>query len=175
MQAWPRARPKGHGSIVGLLQDADADEPRRFYQEFGLKLEYHRLEGREKARASLGVDLAAPTYGYQRPEASLCRPRADPRRTPRPAIKLAGTVSVTTSWPGAARKDVVILGAGFSKAISNRMPDANTLGREACRLASRKGSRTFFRRRDFSAEAPFEIWLSQLAQDLPYLSDRQNH
>jgi hypothetical protein len=54
------------------------------------------------------------------------------------------------------------------------MPDANALGGEACRLASREGDRAFFRGRQFGAEAPFEIWLSQLAQDLPYLSEREN-
>jgi DNA invertase Pin-like site-specific DNA recombinase len=46
------------GSIVGLLQDADADERRQFYQELGLKLIYQRLDGREKVRASLGVEFS---------------------------------------------------------------------------------------------------------------------
>ncbi|MGO9661602.1 MAG: recombinase family protein [Acidimicrobiales bacterium] len=46
------------GSVVGLLEDADADERRHFYQELGLKLEYQRLDGREKVRASLGVEFS---------------------------------------------------------------------------------------------------------------------
>jgi hypothetical protein len=46
------------GSIVGLLEDADADERRQFYQELGLNLIYQRLDGREKVRASLGVEFS---------------------------------------------------------------------------------------------------------------------
>jgi hypothetical protein len=46
------------GSIVGLLQDADVDERRQFYQELGLHLIYQRLDGREKVRASLGVEFS---------------------------------------------------------------------------------------------------------------------
>jgi hypothetical protein len=46
------------GSVVGLLQDADADERRQFYQELGLNLIYQRLDGREKVRASLGVEFS---------------------------------------------------------------------------------------------------------------------
>ena len=46
------------GSIVGLLQDADADERRQFYQELGLNLIYQRLDGRERVQASLGVEFS---------------------------------------------------------------------------------------------------------------------
>jgi hypothetical protein len=55
------------GSIVGLLQDADADERRQFYQELGLNLIYQRLDGREKVRASLGVEFSrvgGPTRNF---------------------------------------------------------------------------------------------------------------
>jgi hypothetical protein len=41
------------GSIVDLLQDAEADERRQFYQELGLNLIYQRIDGREKVQASL--------------------------------------------------------------------------------------------------------------------------
>jgi hypothetical protein len=46
------------GSIVGLLQDTDADERRQFYQELGLNPIYQRFDGREKVRASLGVEFS---------------------------------------------------------------------------------------------------------------------
>lgn len=45
------------GGIVGLLEDADADERREFYQEIGLNLVYQRIGGRERVTASLGVEF----------------------------------------------------------------------------------------------------------------------
>ena len=46
------------GSVVGLLQEDDVDERRQFYQELGLNLIYQRLDGREKVKASLGVEFS---------------------------------------------------------------------------------------------------------------------
>jgi hypothetical protein len=46
------------GDIVELLQHADADERREFYQELGLRLAYQRLGEREKVRAYLGVEFS---------------------------------------------------------------------------------------------------------------------
>jgi hypothetical protein len=43
---------------VGLLEDVDADERRQSYQELGLNLIYERLDGREKVRASLGMEFS---------------------------------------------------------------------------------------------------------------------
>ena len=45
------------GGDVGLLQDADADERRQFYQSLGLNLAYQRVGGREKVAASLAMEL----------------------------------------------------------------------------------------------------------------------
>jgi len=45
------------GSIVGLLQHANPDERRQFYQELGLHLAYQRQADHEKVRASLGVEF----------------------------------------------------------------------------------------------------------------------
>ena len=45
------------GGVVGLLQDADADERRQFYQSLGLNLAYQRVGGREKVAASLAMEL----------------------------------------------------------------------------------------------------------------------
>ena len=44
------------GGAVGLLQDADPDERREFYQEIGLNLAYQRVGEREKVTAALSVE-----------------------------------------------------------------------------------------------------------------------
>ncbi len=46
------------GGVVGLLQDADPDERREFYQEIGLNLAYQRVSEGEKVTASLGVEFS---------------------------------------------------------------------------------------------------------------------
>ena len=46
------------GGIVGLLQDADTDERRGFYQEIGLSLVYQRVAGHENVTAVLGVEFS---------------------------------------------------------------------------------------------------------------------
>jgi site-specific DNA recombinase len=43
------------GTVMGLLDDADAAERRAVYTELGLRLEYARLGEREKVTAALGV------------------------------------------------------------------------------------------------------------------------
>ena len=43
--------------VVGLLQDADADEHLQFYQGLGLNLAYQRVGGKEKVAASLAVEF----------------------------------------------------------------------------------------------------------------------
>lgn len=45
------------GGVVGLLQDADADEHLQFYQGLGLNLAYQRVGGKEKVAASLAVEF----------------------------------------------------------------------------------------------------------------------
>ncbi len=45
------------GGIVGLLDDADADERRQFYQGLGLNLVYQRVGERDKVTASLAVEF----------------------------------------------------------------------------------------------------------------------
>jgi site-specific DNA recombinase len=45
------------GSVMKLLLRADASERRTIYSELGMRLEYHRCEGREKVTAALGVEF----------------------------------------------------------------------------------------------------------------------
>ena len=45
------------GSVMKLLLRADASERRAIYSELGMRLEYHRCEGREKVTAALGVEF----------------------------------------------------------------------------------------------------------------------
>lgn len=70
-------------------------------------------------------------------------------------------------------RDVLILGAGFSKAVDGAMPDLNTLKdrvlveaglTDALRVPSRALNRGY----------SFEEWLSALSEDQPYLSEQQN-
>ncbi|HEV2362437.1 MAG TPA: hypothetical protein VGS21_12100 [Acidimicrobiales bacterium] len=72
--------------------------------------------------------------------------------------------------PGAAMSDVLILGAGFSRALSERMPLTNELGNLALDQA-----------RLYLATPPpdfqkgdFEAWLSRLADDQPDLLPEEN-
>ena len=63
------------GSIVGLLQDADADERTQFYQELGLNIIYQRLDGRERVQASLGVEFSRVLRGDTLPRSTPPRYR----------------------------------------------------------------------------------------------------
>jgi hypothetical protein len=53
------------------------------------------------------------------------------------------------------------------------MKDANRLGRAAYRQTRKEGAIRPTRRR-FDSQYPFEVWLSQLAQDLPHLREQDN-
>jgi hypothetical protein len=68
---------------------------------------------------------------------------------------------------------VFVLGAGFSRAVSEHMPLTDELGRAALRaLRERLPPRLALE--DFPAGLNFETWLSQLASEQPYLSDTEN-
>lgn len=69
-------------------------------------------------------------------------------------------------------KDVVILGAGFSKAVSDRMPTVDELG-SLCRPEVESFSLAHLRTLDFRP-GEFEPWLSRLAEDQPDLSEEAN-
>src|SRR5579875_2497011 len=71
--------------------------------------------------------------------------------------------------------EVLILGAGFSKAIHQSMPVANHLGQKAYALANRRWPDLGLRHDpEFGDQYPFETWLSLLAQDLPHLREADN-
>ncbi|HRD99861.1 MAG TPA: hypothetical protein PLV68_01100, partial [Ilumatobacteraceae bacterium] len=63
--------------------------------------------------------------------------------------------------------DVLVLGAGFSKAVSGRFPLTDDLGTSAMALAGVSRDRPF-------KDGRFEAWLSQLAEPQPYLSQAEN-
>lgn len=63
--------------------------------------------------------------------------------------------------------EVVILGAGFSKAVSHRFPLTDDLGTQAAVVAGLTPELTF-------ADGRFEAWLSRLAEPQPYLSHAEN-
>ena len=65
--------------------------------------------------------------------------------------------------------DVVILGAGFSRAVSEHLPVGNPLGQMALDRARVIEPELFRADTRFSDEYPFEVWLSQLADDQPHL------
>lgn len=68
-------------------------------------------------------------------------------------------------------KHVVILGAGFSRAISDHMPLTDGLGTE---VVGRLGSAVRMRAPDVFSGGRFETWLSRLAEAQPDLSDADN-
>lgn len=71
--------------------------------------------------------------------------------------------------------EAVLLGAGFSCAINGYMPVADQLGSRAYSVAlDRSPGLVSAAAAVFNSEYPFEMWLSLLAQDLPYLSEAQN-
>jgi len=67
----------------------------------------------------------------------------------------------------------LVLGAGFSAAISSDMPTANELGNRAYRYVKDGGGSATFKR-DFSIDFPFELALSLLAEKQPHLSELEN-
>jgi hypothetical protein len=72
-----------------------------------------------------------------------------------------------------AQAIVFVLGAGFSRAISHRMPLTDDLGHSVLdSLRDRLPPRLAIA--DFPRGLNFEEWLSQLAADQPFLSDAEN-
>lgn len=70
--------------------------------------------------------------------------------------------------------DVVILGAGFSLAVSVHLPVGNPLGQMALDRARFMEPDLFRAVTTFSDDYPFEVWLSQLADDQPHLGAVEN-
>lgn len=69
--------------------------------------------------------------------------------------------------------DVMILGAGFSRAISDAMPLTDELGQEAVRRAGLDPDDPRLPSRGFDG-GNFETWLSRLAEDQPHLLAADN-
>jgi hypothetical protein len=66
-----------------------------------------------------------------------------------------------------AGRDVVVLGAGFSKAVDGRFPLTDDLGRSALTVAGLTHPGAF-------AGGSFEAWLSYLAEAQPFLREEAN-
>jgi len=71
-------------------------------------------------------------------------------------------------------RHVVVLGAGFSRAISTAMPLTDELGRRAVGLFAKEGRRLNASHLTFGPELSFESWLSLLSEEQPQLSDAEN-
>ncbi len=70
--------------------------------------------------------------------------------------------------------EVLILGAGFSRAVSPHLPVAADLGRRV-RTRLVRSERALFRGSPrFSTTYPFEVWLSLLAEEQPHLREAEN-
>ena len=67
----------------------------------------------------------------------------------------------------------LVLGAGFSAAVSTDLPTANELGNRAYRHV-KEGGGSVVLGREFSLDFPFEFALSLLAEKQPHLSELQN-
>lgn len=79
----------------------------------------------------------------------------------------------TPSTAAFGRRDVFVLGAGFSRAISGSMPLTDELGAAALnRLRHDLPPRLALD--GLPVGVNFEAWLSQLASDQPYLTDADN-
>lgn len=70
--------------------------------------------------------------------------------------------------------EVLILGAGFSKAISDHMPLTNPLGSQVIKAAGLEDDPRVPASGFDDNGVTFEAWLSTLAEDQPYLTERQN-
>jgi len=66
-------------------------------------------------------------------------------------------------------RHVVVLGAGFSRAISTAMPLTDELGRRAVGLLAKEGRRLNASHLTFGPELSFESWLSLLSEEQPQL------
>jgi len=69
--------------------------------------------------------------------------------------------------------DVLILGAGFSRAVSEYMPLTDELGKLAIDVAGLEHDPRA-PRRNFTSSFSFENWMSLLAEDQPHLSEPEN-
>lgn len=69
--------------------------------------------------------------------------------------------------------DVLILGAGFSRAVSQDMPLTDELGKLAIDVAGLEHDPRAPRRK-FTPSFSFENWMSLLAEDQPHLSEAEN-
>src|SRR5580692_6340065 len=72
-----------------------------------------------------------------------------------------------------AGQHVLVLGAGFSRSVSSRMPLTDELGNQAVELLKAEG-RYDASRLVFGGELTFESWLSLLSEDQPQLSEAEN-
>lgn len=68
------------------------------------------------------------------------------------------------------RRPLYILGAGFSKALHERMPITNDLGNDVAELFKKQKHRKC----GYEKEESFEDWLSMASQELPYLDSSEN-
>lgn len=73
----------------------------------------------------------------------------------------------------ADRSEVLLLGAGFSRAVSEAMPITDELGRRAIQEAGLEGDPRV-PARIFDRTFTFEGWLSLLAEEQPYLDESDN-
>jgi hypothetical protein len=80
--------------------------------------------------------------------------------------------SAPSGGAGAGGGDVLVLGAGFSRAVSDRMPLVDELG-NACLETDDLGSDRRVPVGGFTGGS-FETWLSRLADEQPYLSVQEN-
>jgi hypothetical protein len=103
-------------------------------------------------------------YGHE----PCSRIGASPRRQTRLWTYMVGKVS------GSNDREVLILGAGFSRAVSSRLPLANDLGNMVRDRLSRSEPTLFDNVPEFSATYPFEVWLSLLAEEQPHLQEAEN-
>jgi hypothetical protein len=72
------------------------------------------------------------------------------------------------------QNEVVVLGAGFSHAISRHLPLANELGKRAHERVALSDPALFRGSTRFSYDYPFEVWLSLLAEEQPFLREDAN-
>ena len=76
--------------------------------------------------------------------------------------------------PAVNDKHVVLLGAGFSRAVSSTMPLTDELGRQAAELLETNGVRVGAAQLGFGRGVSFESWLTLLSEDQPHLTDAEN-
>lgn len=71
-------------------------------------------------------------------------------------------------------RHVYVLGAGFSRAVSEASPLAEDLGRQALEVAKQADPGLFEGVPPLGDQYPFEVWLSLLAEDQPQLNEPAN-